>query len=123
MGSKSRLLLTGVCSYFFAALTVAHLALAAALIFARPAAENRRLPALIETTFRPLAFAQRAFCDAEIRARAAALIFRRGLDDPVYVPAKAATAAFNPFNCRATLFLSVLNSAMMSMRFPLGGAL
>ena len=98
---------TGVCSYFFAALTVAHLALAAALIFARPAAENRRLPALIETTFRPLAFAQRAFCDAEIRARAAALIFRRGLDDPAYVPANATSAAFSPFNWRATLSPSV----------------
>ena len=55
----------------------------------------RRLPALIGKTSWPLAFAQRAFCAAEIRARAAADIFRRGLDDPVlYVPAKAASAAF-----------------------------
>src|SRR2546425_3758623 len=75
-----------------------------------------RLPALIGKTFWPLAFAQRAFRAAEIRARAAADIFRRGLDDPVlYIPAKAASAAFSPFNCRATLSLSAFISAMMSM--------
>src|SRR5438093_12881044 len=75
-----------------------------------------RLPALIGKTFWPLAFAQRAFRAAEIRARAAADIFRRGLDDPVlYVPAKAASAAFSPFNCRATLSLSAFNSAIMSI--------
>ncbi len=38
-----------------------HLARAAALIRASPAGEMRRLPALIGTTFWPLAFAQRAF--------------------------------------------------------------
>src|SRR5947208_5183747 len=75
-----------------------------------------RLPALIGKTFWPLAFAQRAFRAAEIRARAAADIFRRGLDDPVlYVPVKAASAAFSPFNCRATLSLSAFISAIMSM--------
>src|SRR6184192_2081571 len=79
----------------------------------------RRLPALIGKTFWPLAFAQRTFCAAEIRARAAADIFRRGLDDPVlYVPAKAASAAFSPFNCRATLSLSAFISAIMSMCSP-----
>src|SRR5207249_11977517 len=78
-----------------------------------------RLPALIGKTFWPLAFAQRAFRAAEIRARAAADIFRRGLDNPVlYVPAKAASAAFSPFNCRATLSLSAFISAIMSMCSP-----
>jgi len=42
-------------------LALAHLALFAALIRARPAAEMRRLPALIGKIFWPLAFAQRAF--------------------------------------------------------------
>ena len=41
-------------------LIFAHLALCAALILANPAAEMRRL-GLMETTFGPLAFAQRAF--------------------------------------------------------------
>ena len=47
-------------SYFFAALTFAHLALVAALIRASPAGEMRRLGA-IETTFWPRVRAQRAF--------------------------------------------------------------
>jgi hypothetical protein len=63
-------------SYFFAALTLAHLALFAALIRARPAAEMWRLGAM-ETTFRPRVRAQRALCAAEILARAASLIVRR----------------------------------------------
>ena len=46
--------------YFFAALTFAHLALFAALIRARPAAEMRRFGA-IETTLWPRVRAQRAF--------------------------------------------------------------
>ena len=54
-------------------LTFAHLARCAALILANPAAEMWRLGA-IETTFWPRARAQRAFCEAEILARAAALI-------------------------------------------------
>src|SRR3989475_11643751 len=62
--------------YLLAALHLAHRALVAALIFANPAAEIRRLPALIGTTLWPFVFAQRAFCAAEILARADALILR-----------------------------------------------
>src|SRR6184192_3441586 len=53
---------TNVCTviYLLAALHLAHRALVAALIFANPAAEIRRLPALIGTTLWPFAFAQRA---------------------------------------------------------------
>ncbi len=36
----------------------------------------------------------------------------------MYVPAKAASAAFSPFNCRATLSLSAFISAIMSMCSP-----
>src|SRR5207244_13080091 len=54
-----------------------------------------------------------------LRARVAAYVFRRVLDDPVlYVAAKAASAAFSPFNCRATLSLSTFISAIMSMCSP-----
>ena len=56
--------------YFLAALHLAHRALVAALIFANPAAEIRRLPALIGTTLWPFVFAQRTCCAAEIFARA-----------------------------------------------------
>ena len=91
---------TKLISHFLAALTLAHLARFAALIRARPAADMRRLAALIGKTFWPLAFAQRTFCAAEIRARAAADIFRRGLDDPVlYVPAKAASCGTQCRKC------------------------
>jgi hypothetical protein len=46
------------CSYFFSALTLAHLAFAAALIRARPSGEMWRLGA-IETTFCPFRLAHR----------------------------------------------------------------
>src|SRR5438270_14002512 len=69
--------------YFSAARHFAHLALVAALIRARPAAEMRRLGA-IETTFRcPFTLAQRALCAVAILARAAALIVRRSRVTPV----------------------------------------
>jgi hypothetical protein len=62
--------------YLLAALHLAHRALVAALIFANPAAEIRRLPALIGIILWPFVFDQRAFCAAEIFARADALILR-----------------------------------------------
>src|SRR5437867_3767617 len=68
--------------YLLAALHLAHRALVAALIFANPAAEIRRLP-LIGTTLWPFVFAQRAFCAAEIFARADALILRGPRDPPL----------------------------------------
>jgi hypothetical protein len=52
-----------------------------------------------------LTFAHRALCAAAIFARAFADILRRlriGLAVPRYTPAKAASAAFNPVNCRST---------------------
>jgi hypothetical protein len=64
--------------YFFFALTFAHLALAAALILARPAALIFRLAFLAGFTdnFSPLIFAHRALAAAEIFALPAALILR-----------------------------------------------
>jgi hypothetical protein len=70
---------------------------------------------LIGTTFWPFAFAHRALCAAAILARAAALIFRRGLLALLYGPENAAKAAFNPDNRRATLSRSAFNSKMMSI--------
>src|SRR5207244_1791998 len=104
--------------HFFAALTFAHLARAAAAIRARPAAEIWRfgtpLEPSVDTAF---CFAQRAFCAVRIFARPLALNFRLpdGLAPslPPYTPAKAASAAFSPFNCRATLSRSTFNSATM----------
>ena len=81
----------------------------------------RRLGAM-ETTFRPRARAQRAFCEAEILARAAALIFR-GPRDVLFNPLSALIAVSNAFNCRAALSRSAFNCAIMSICFPLGGRL
>jgi hypothetical protein len=67
----------------FCCLHLAHLALVAALIRASPAGEIRRRLGAIETTFWPRVRAQRVFCEAEILARAAALIFLRGLLVPL----------------------------------------
>jgi len=76
------------CYFFFAALTLAHLALAAARIRARPAAEMWRLGAM-ETTFWPRVRAQRALCAAAILARAAALFSAMSPDQKrLYVPLK-----------------------------------
>jgi hypothetical protein len=77
----------------------------------------RRLGA-IETTFWPRARAQRAFCEAEILARAAALILRGPCDTRVlFIPLSALIAVSNALNCYAALSLSssVFNSAIMSM--------
>src|SRR5437763_16523757 len=75
---------TNVCTviYFLAALHLANRALVAALIFANPAAEIRRLPALIGTPLWPFAFAQRACCAAGVFARADALLLRGLRDSP-----------------------------------------
>jgi len=62
---------------------LAHLARCAALILANPAAEMRFRLGAMETTFWPRVRAQRAFCAAEILARAAALILRGPCDTRV----------------------------------------
>ena len=63
--------------YFFAALTFAHLARAAALIRASPAAEMWRfLPDSFDARPLPLTLAHLALCAAAIRARAAADMVR-----------------------------------------------
>ena len=107
--------------YLLAALHLAHRALVAALIFANPAAEIRRLPALIGTTLWPFAFAQRACCAAEIFARADALILRGPRDPPLRSnPLSAAIAASSAFNCPAIFALSSFNCEMMSIVPPRG---
>src|ERR1700757_46433 len=107
-------------TYFLAALHLAHRALVAALIFANPAAEIRRLPALIGTTLRPFVFAQRAFCAAEIFARADALILRGPRNPPRRSnPLRAVIAASSAFNCPGIFALSSFNCEMMSI-VPLG---
>src|SRR5436190_18846862 len=85
----------------------------------------RRFGALLERSVdAPFCFAQRAFCAARIFARPLALNFRLpdGLapSPPPYTPAKAASAAFSPFNCRANLSRSAFNSAIMFGMVPLG---
>jgi len=101
--------------YFFAALTLAHLALVAALIRASPAGEIRRLGA-IGTTFWPRVRAQRAFCAAEILARAAVLIVPRPRAAPVlFNPLSALIAVSRALTCWATLSRSAFNSEIMSM--------
>src|SRR5437016_4019596 len=100
-----------VSGYLCAALHFAHLALLAALIRARPAAEMRRLGA-IETTFRcPFTLAHRARWAAAILARAAALIVRRPrADAPVlFSPLRALIAVSSAFTCRADLSRSAFN--------------
>src|SRR5438445_6785578 len=105
--------------YLLAALHLAHRALVAALIFANPAAEIRRLPALIGTTLWPFAFAQHAFCAAEIFARADALILRGPRDPPQRSnPLRAVIAASSAFSCPAIFALSSFNCEMMSIVPP-----
>src|SRR5207249_5500870 len=97
-------------------LIFAHLALCAALILANPAAEMRLRLGAIETTFRPRVRAQRAFCEAEILARAAALILRGPCDTRVLLnPLNALIAVSNAFTCCAALSRSAFNCAIMSM--------
>jgi hypothetical protein len=58
----------------------------------------------IETTFWPRVRAQLAFCEAEILARAAALIVRRPRVTPVlFNPLNALIAVSNAFTCCAAL--------------------
>src|SRR6266568_5857440 len=104
--------------YLLAALHLAHRALVAALIVANPAAEIRRLPALIGTTLWPFVFAQRAFCAAEILARADALILRGPRDPPRRSnPLRAVIAVSSAFNCPAIFALSSFLS--IARRCPL----
>ena len=72
----------------------------------------------METTL-PRVRAHRAFCEAEILARAAALIVRRPCDPLlVVVPLNAAIAIFSAFTCCVALSRSIFNCAMMSMYSP-----
>jgi hypothetical protein len=79
--ARDEVLLMGhsLCHFFFPALTLAHLAFAAARIRARPAAEMRRLGrrALAEGLF-ALTFAHLARCAAAMRRRAVADRIREG---------------------------------------------
>ena len=92
---------------------LAHLALVAALIRARPAAEMRRLGE-IETIFLcPFTLAQRALCAAAILARAAALIVRRLRLAPVlFIPFSALIAVSSALTCCATLSRSALEGCL-----------
>src|SRR3989441_3147330 len=73
----------------------------------------------METTFSPRA--QRAFCAAEILARAAALIVRRPRVAPVlFNPLRALIAVSRAFTCCAALSRSAFNCAIMSMCSPPG---
>src|SRR5207245_9821352 len=104
-----------VDGYFCAAFHFAHLALVAFLIFARPAAEMFRL-GLMETSVWPRVRAQRAFCEAEILARAAAPILRGPCNrGALFIPLSALIAVSRAFTCCATLSLSAFNSAIMSV--------
>src|SRR2546425_5183689 len=99
-------------------LSLAHLALCAALMLANPAAEMRRLGA-IEITFWPRVRAQRALCAAPILARAAALIVRRPRFAPVlFNPLSALIAVSRALTCCAALSRSAFNCAIMSMCSP-----
>ena len=99
----------------------AHLALCAALILANPAAEMRLRLGAIETTFRPRARAHRAFCEAEILARAAALILRGPCNRrALFIPLSALIAVSRAFTCCAALSRSAFNCAIMSMCSSLG---
>src|SRR5213596_1741212 len=73
----------------------------------------------IETTFCPRVRAHRAFCEAEILARAAALIVRRPRVAPVlFNPLSALIAVSRAFTCCAALSRPAFNSAIMSMCSP-----
>src|SRR5207247_11144697 len=70
----------------------------------------------IETTFCPRVRAHRAFCEAEILARAAALILRGPCDTRVlFNPLSALIAVSRAFTCCAALSRSAFNCAIMSM--------
>jgi hypothetical protein len=71
-------LIIGFDYFFFAAFTLAHLALTAARILAKPAALIFRFAfaAGLTDDFRPLTFAHLALAAADILALPAALIFR-----------------------------------------------
>jgi hypothetical protein len=84
-------------------------------MFANPAAEIRRRFGAVDTTFWLRARAQRAFCEAEILARAAALILRGPRDLRGFDPLRAAIAVFNVFTWCADLSRSAFNCAIMSM--------
>jgi hypothetical protein len=97
--------------YLCGALHFAHLALLAALIRARPAAEMRRLGAIATTFPCPFTLAHRARCAAAILARAAALMVRRPRADPpvLFTPLSALIAVSSAFTCCADLSRSTFN--------------
>jgi len=67
-------------------------------------------------TFWPRVRAHHAFCEAEILARAAALIFRRPRVAPVlFNPLSSLIALSRVFSCSAALSRSAFNCAIMSM--------
>jgi len=84
-------------------------------MFANPAAEIWRRFGAIDTIFWLRVRAQRAFCEAEIRARAAALILRGPRDTRVVFSLSARIAVSKAFNCPAILLRSFLNVLSMSM--------
>src|SRR6266851_1137917 len=76
----------------------------------------------LPTFFRlALNLAQRRRCAAAIFLRASTLIFRRlrtGLP-PLYTPAKAVSAAFNPLSCLSTRSRSFFNCFIIEDRFAI----
>src|SRR5438046_1073472 len=70
----------------------------------------------METSVWPRVRAQRAFCEAEILARAAALILRGPCNrGALFNPVSALIAESNEFTCCAALSRSAFNCAIMSM--------
>src|SRR5205809_3727733 len=70
----------------------------------------------METSVWPRVRAQRAFCEAEILARAAALILRGPCNrGALFNPVSALIAVSNAFTCCAALSRSAFNCAIMSM--------
>src|SRR5437016_8918464 len=72
----------------------------------------------METTFWPRVRAQRAFCAAEILARAAALILRGPCDTRVLFIPLSALIVSRAFTRCAALSRSAFNCAIMSMCSP-----
>jgi len=89
-------------------------------MFARAAADILRLPRLaMETTFSPLAFAQRAFCAAAIRARPAAESFLR--DVFLSVPLSVAIALERRSSCDVRRLCSCRSCARTTLRLDMQG--
>jgi hypothetical protein len=96
--------------FFPAAFTLAHLALAAAAIFARPAALIFRLPVLAFEDL-PVILAQRALCAAAIANLPARLILRLIFRASVAIPEepRVAESSFFNFSISSTRSAAFLN--------------